>query len=258
VFRFFVVLVVTLLGLWSLYQGVRAGEKPDKALVPPAELDRLISQDVKYLQEALAKTPTDKKTLRKAKVTALMLAAYAELKTKEARGANPNDVAGLHAAALGALQALEANDPEKARRLASTILAAKGAGAAPAKVDLPKLVNTETLMRQFATVKVGGFGYEKVIEDLAEGKDDPTKEQIGEFAKMAYKVAVIGHLAAGQVPKEDEDAKKTRKSWLTFAGQMEQAAAALGRTAQAGNPAEVRAAVVRLNETCTKCHEVWR
>jgi hypothetical protein len=255
VFRFSVALIVSLVALWSLYQGVRAGEKNGKAPVPPAELDALIAQDVKHLQETLAQTTLPKKAVSKALATALMLAAYAELKASA--GAKTDAVSGLHGSALGTLKALEANDPEKARRLASTILAAKGAGATP-KADLPKLVNTEKLMRQFGSVKVGGYGYEKLIEDIAEGKDNPTKEQIGELKTVGYKAAVIGHLTVGQAPKEDEDAKKTKKSWLTFSHQMEEAAAALGRVAQAGNPAEVRTAVVRLNQTCAKCHEVWR
>jgi hypothetical protein len=250
------VMTLALFGFWSLSEGGQAGEKTGKASVPPAALDRLIAQDVKNLQETLAQTPPAKKTVRKAMATALMLAAYAELKV--AAGAKADEVSSLHAAALGALEGLDGNDVGKAQKLAATLPGAKGTGAALRKVDLPKLVNTETLMRQFGSVKVGGFGYEKVIEDLAEGQDNPTKEQIGQLGQMAYKVAVIGHLAVGQVPKEDEDEKKTRKSWLSFSQRMEEAAVALGRTAQAGNPAEVRAAVVRLNETCAKCHEVWR
>jgi hypothetical protein len=245
----FAALVATLVLFagWSLPQGGRAGEKAGQSPVPPAELDALIAQDVKVLQEALDKTPPDKKTTRKAKATALMLAAYAELKSD----------AGLHEAALAVLKGIDA-DPGKAKQLAAALPVGKGAGKSLTKVALPKLVNTETLMRQMAVVKVGGFGYEKMIEDLVEGKGDLSKEQLADVGKMAFKASVIGRLALGQTPDEDEDAKKTKKVWRSSAEQMEQAAAALGRAARAGNQGEVQAALGRLNDSCMKCHEAWR
>jgi hypothetical protein len=125
-------------------------------------------------------------------------------------------------------------------------------------VNLPKLVNTETLMRQMAGAKVGGFGYEKELEDLEDSKGDFSMDQLSRLGTMAFKSAVIAHLARGQVPAEDGDEKKTRKSWLTLSQQMEEMAGALGRAARAGNQGEVRAALGRLNDNCKKCHEIWR
>jgi hypothetical protein len=243
-----VVLALALLGAWSLHQAGRAGEKAGQPPVPATELSNLIAQDVKVLQEALAKTPLDKKTTRKAKATALMLAAYAELTGSP----------GLHTEALAALKALDDNDVTKAQQLAAKLPVGKTAGPALKKVNLSKLVNTETLMRQMGGVKVGGFGYEKELEDLGDSKGDLSKEQLSQVGRMADKTAIIALLAKGQVPDQDEDAKKTRKSWLTYSEMMEQSAAALGRAARAGNQAEVRTALGRLNDSCAKCHEIWR
>ncbi len=240
------VLALALVGVGSFLTGGRAGEKGGKTLVPPAELDKLIAQDTKVLQEALAQDKLDKKTTRKAKATAVMLAAYAELK----------GAPGLHNAAVAALKALDAGDVSKARQLAAEM--PNGKGGAAEKVNLPKLVNTETLMRQMAGAKVGGFGYEKELEDLEDSKGELPKDQLAKVGTMAYKTAVIAHLAHGQLPADEGDAKKTQKSWLTYSQHMEEAAAALGRAARAGNQSEARSALGRLNASCKSCHEIWR
>ncbi len=78
------------------------------------------------------------------------------------------------------------------------------------------------------------------------------------MGSTAHKTALIAHLARGQESAEDAAPQKTRKSWLTYSQQMEKSASALGRAARAGNQAEVRTALGRLNDSCKKCHDIWR
>jgi hypothetical protein len=248
------VLTLSLLGLWIAYESGWAGGS-GKAMVPTSELDKLIALDVKNIQDALVKTPLDKKTTRKVKALAVMLATYAEMKA--AAGGNVQDVAALHAGALRVLKEVD-DDADKARQTAAS-LTNKKAGAMLEKVALPDLVNSETLMRQMASEKVGGFGYEKALEDLADIKGDYSPEQLVQLQRMAYKAAIIGHLSVGQAPDaKDDDEKKTRKNWLMYAEQMKQLAAALGQAAQSGNQAEVHATLIRLNDNCMKCHDIFK
>jgi hypothetical protein len=256
--RFAAAAAALLLGLGVLAAGGAAQVGDGKVVLAEGERNQLIAHDTKVIQEALAKDTLDPKTTRKLKATALMVAAYAQgaLDTPRAK-----EMAALRDTALKLLQALENKNVDEAKKLAPALApaltpAAKADPGAP--VPLHKLLPLELLMRQFSGERVGGYKMEAELEELAESKEALTAAQLEKLLPLANKVVVIGRLARAYDPPKTEEAQQTRKNWERFAEQMETAAAAVATAARARQADAARAAVVRLNDTCTACHKVFR
>lgn len=235
------------LGLLLGGTGSVAGGGAGKAILPAGEFAKLVDHDVKVLKEALAKGTLDKKTTRKVRATAFMIAVYAQV---AGAGALRDD-------ALKIAKLAEEGKAQEAAALAAKLSpAAKGGKAAP--VALEKQLDFENVMHQFASPRVGGFGWEKELGDLAESKEALTAAQLQHLALLGHKIAMIGHVADAYADEKNEGGTKTKKNWLTFAEQFRHAALAVAESAKAKNDAGTKAAVEKLNTTCVKCHDVFR
>jgi hypothetical protein len=231
---------------WALADG------PGDTL-PPDVFERLVTQDAKYIQATLVKNKIDKKTARKVKATALMIAQYAQINMN---GSNAKEMATLRDTALKLLQAVESKNVAEAKKLAEALKPDIPAAAAKTdKVPLSPHLEFEYVMRQFSGERIGGFGLEKELEDLVDIKGPVAGEKQQKVIDIAHKIATIGSLAQIYPPEKDEG-KKTKKAWAVLAKQMREQALALAETARMGK--EVSIAANALSASCTRCHDVFR
>ncbi len=223
--------------------------------VPPAELTRLIEQDAKFLQDTLAKSKLDKKTGRKIKGTALMVAAYAQVGMSKD---NAPAMATLRDTALKLIKAADADDLSEAKKLAAALSASPKADAAanPAPVAFNAHLELELVMRQFSSERIGGFGMEGELETLVEMKGAAAGAQKDKVLALANKITVIADVARFYPPEKDEPKGKTKANWLGFTDSLRTQAQALADAARTGK--DIGTAADNLSKACTKCHDVFR
>ena len=77
------------------------------------------------------------------------------------------------------------------------------------------------------------------------------------LSQMAYRAASVGQVLDAFAPSPD-DGMKTKKNWVAFADQFRKAALATAEAAKARKEGEAKAALEKLNASCTKCHDVFR
>jgi hypothetical protein len=235
----------------ALLLGARAGAgggPAGKAAPPKEELAKLVAQDAQAVRDTLAKkTRLDKRTARKAKAAALMVALYA-------------DAAGLPELRANALKVLklvgEGKGKEAAELAGKLSLDAKGGAGDP--VAWEKQLPFEDVMHQFSGTGLGGFGLEKELEELREGKDALTAEQLERVTLLGYKLAQIARVADAYADERAEGGMKTKDNWLRLSVNFRKASLDLAQAARAKDQAATRTALDRLDTTCTKCHDVFR
>src|SRR5271166_808524 len=121
------------LGLWILCSaGSGAGDKGGGKLLPEADYVKLVTHDAKVIQDALAKGALDKKTGRKVKATAFMIAVYAQANMKGA-----GELAALRDDALKVVKLVEDGNVKEAAAVAAKLVPhPKGAGGKAEPVAL--------------------------------------------------------------------------------------------------------------------------
>jgi cytochrome c556 len=77
------------------------------------------------------------------------------------------------------------------------------------------------------------------------------------LTEMGYRIAAIAEVAHAK-PPEKEDAKKKKKDWMEWSGNMQKIALELASAAKAKKPAEIKKFTAELNSTCNACHGVFR
>lgn len=219
--------------------------------MPLAVVEKLVEEDAKFIQKTLAKAKLTEKNARKVKAAALLIAACAQLSQDK----SPN-LPFWRDTALKLIAAIDEGKPAALKGLSSQLGAkGKGASADLTPVPLNKQLKLEYVMRVFSSAQVGGFGIEKDLETLIETKGALSGEDKDKALTVAYKTLAIAHLAHAYLP-EQEDGKKSKKSWLEFSGHMHKAALNLATAVNAGK--DISAAADKLSSTCTKCHDVFR
>ncbi len=224
-----------------------SGEK-GKGALSKAELTRLVNHDAKAIQEALAKGTLDKKSTRKVRAAAFMIALYAQ----------GGGLTGLRDTALKVNKLVEEGNVKEAAALAAKLTPdAPGEGKGD-PVVWEKQLDLENVMHQFSSERVGGFGMEKELDDLRDVKEAFTKDQLERLALLGAKLAMIAHITAAYAEEKNEGGMKTKANWLKFGENFHSAARALAEAAGSKNEGATRAALDRLNTSCTKCHDVFR
>lgn len=233
---------------------LRATGQPGATGVAAKDLESLIAQDAKQIQEQLAKPTLDKKGQRKVKAAALMIAFYANELSKGKDKAQA--MATLRDLAVRVAEAAGAGKADEAKKLAASIKLdiAADAKAKPGALTPDKVGGFDEVMRQFSGERVGGFALEMQMEELIESKGPFDAEKI---ALLGNKIAAIGSLAHAYPPEKDEG-KKTKKAWGEFAKNMHDAALALVEAGRAKKDAEIGKLASKLSDTCVKCHDVFR
>jgi len=231
-----------------------AGGVDGKPLLPAAELTTLVKHDAKAIEDILSKGEPDKKSKRKVKAAAFMIAAYAQFNaTKE----NASQMAGIREAALSLLKEFEAGNFKEALALAKAIPGIKNGPKAGIKpLDLNKAIEFADVMHQYSSERVGGYGIEKILGDFAEEKLTPAKlEQLG---TLAYKLAAIGQVSMEFKDDKEEGGMKTVKNWVAQAEQFRKLTLELATAARAKNVAGAQAALEKVSSSCVKCHDIFR
>ena len=167
-------------------------------------------------------------------------------------------MATLRDHALKLMQAAEAGKAEEAKKLAPMIKVdvAPDSSAKAGPVALEKELDLESVMRIFSSEKQGGFGLEKVLEDLAEAKTHDAAA-MDKAVLLGLKVGMIGKAAQAYAPAGDQG-KKTKKAWQDISLEMQTNAGELAAAADAKKNADVGKLAAKLAATCVKCHDIFR
>jgi hypothetical protein len=241
-------------GLWLILSaGGHAGDKPQ---VPKADLDRLIAEDAKTIQDVLAKEAPEKKLLRRVRTATILLLAYAHGSLGK-DGSGPKEMVALRTTVLQLLKALDDNDLKAAAKLAADLPTPRGDGAAGA-INMPKVAEFADVMNFFSSERIGGYAVENLLLDLADSKEPITPEEMKKLATFGYKMAMLSRLVDEYAGEKKEGGLVNPKNWLTHSAQFRKDATALAEATQTKNDGTVRAAVLRLNATCTKCHDIFK
>jgi hypothetical protein len=244
------------LGLCSLVaagRGAAADDKeaPWKPTIPEEDLNKLVDQDVKLLQERL-NGKVDEKTARKARMAALMIAVYAQ-NAKNAGDAKK--LATLRDAAIKVAEAAKDKRFADAKKDAEGFASLKpNPDAQPGKMFVPKEFEVEDLMRPFALPSTGGQGFERRIIGLTKIPLKPPQmnKDSEELTLLGYKAAMIGLVASTHKPEKDQ------KDWESLSTDMYEGAVQFAEAAKAKDPKALKVAAVKLNNNCSSCHKKFR
>src|SRR5262245_44933077 len=244
-------------GLFALLQlAGRAGDGDVKPVVPAAAMASMVADDIKIVNEALkekdGKAPLPK-DVKRAKVAALDIALTAK--------ASKNDA--LYGQAMQVLEALAKEDGVPDARKAAAGLSKPTGG--DAKGDAIKLAlwdsdnkswDKDLAMQFFKTPRAGGLGFEKIIKDYAE--KDPPANKLNEIMAMSHKIAMLSQAIQKVGPDTTAGPGKTPEAWKKFAEILQKTALEVAAAAGSKKPAEVKAALGRMDTSCVNCHEKFK
>jgi hypothetical protein len=225
--------------------------------LPDAVFAKLVAQDAQVLKEALAKGALDKKTTRKVRATAFMIAVYAQAAMAKG-GDKAAALASLRDDALNVAKLAEQGKAAEAAALVAKLSPVGRAGGKAEPVALNKELDHENLMHQFSSERVGGYGIEKELGDMVEEKQALTPAQMERLELLAWKIAMIGQVGDSYADEKDEGGEKTKANWLMFEQHFREAALGMAAAAKGRNNAATLAAVEKLTMTCVKCHDKFR
>jgi hypothetical protein len=231
-----------------------------KPVVPTDVVRQLITDEAKSLQTAMgkAKEKTDKMATR-AQSIALMVAVYAQDEALRG-GSSAAAMAGLRDTALKLNKAINDGKMDDARKLAAEIKPA-GMSDTPAKlaaVPVHADFEIDTLMQVFKPDRGGGLEWEKKLLMLRDKRSAYTKSDYDTLVPLMYRIATIAQSTEGIPPAET--AKRKPEEWVKLAREMGDEAVTAAELARKAKPDDkmVKAAVKKLEATCTACHDKFR
>lgn len=242
--------LLALAGLDSRADDAQGGYK---LVVPAGVVTELIKDDTKVVTDALKTDKPAGKDQKRAKVSAMLLAIYAE--------ANGKDT-GLHAQALKVIDALNKEDGVAEAKAAAAKLASPGTDSAkgdPLKAvwdESQKDYDKDLVMQLFKGTRAGGLGYEKMIKELSE--KTPSAKDMAAVATLAAKTAMLTQAIERVGPSKSGGGQKTPENWRKFAGDLQKAAIETANDASKKNAAGVKAGLGRMDKACVNCHEVFK
>lgn len=254
-----------------------------KPFLPDAEATKLIDRAKGIISEEVSKPKSGKVAIRKSnkriQIQAAMIAAYA-LSAKA--GANRQELLTIADAALKLSKAATSDaNPTQLKKMAADLQN----GRANARVNLKSIKWTdyfednEDLMSPMkwktkggnglppaliANARLGGAlnGIEEKIRWLA-SKTRPAqmkrnmKKEGPELTLMADLVAVIAQVNHAFVP-EKKEGKKDPADWKQWSDDMRDEALQLAEAARKGNSDMVLKFSQKLNNTCVRCHNIYK
>jgi hypothetical protein len=103
-------------------------------------------------------------------------------------------------------------------------------------------------------------GIEAKIINL--GKHAPKPAEMSQesqaLARAGYVAAAIAMATEGKCPVERKQGEKDPEKWRGWMEDMRKSAVDFAAAAEAGRPADVKAAATRLNASCNNCHAAFR
>ena len=100
-------------------------------------------------------------------------------------------------------------------------------------------------------------GIEAKIQALDKSAPTP-KEAQGDAAALARAGYIAAAVAQAVVTKVPTDKKKQEAQWKILAGEMSKAGIDFAKAAQSKDAAKLHKAAKELNNSCIKCHDVFR
>ena len=152
--------------------------------------------------------------------------------------------------------ALKKGDKEGAEKLAKGVakMAEEGDGIADV-MHLFKL-RTKKGLGVGETKSAKNDGIEAKLREI--GRDAPVgiAKDAAALEQLGYDTAAIAVISEVMAPKDQ--GKKTRKEWVQWSQDMREQGIALAQAAKAQGAQDVKAAAVKVNNTCNACHSIWR
>ena len=103
-------------------------------------------------------------------------------------------------------------------------------------------------------------GIEKMVQNLA--KSPPSKTMLtrdnAALKRAVYMAAAIGEAVQNHSPVKAPEGKKNPADWKKWASEMRAEALELTKVIDTKDPKQVNSAASKLNDTCTRCHEVFK
>src|SRR5207249_5926389 len=112
------------------------------------------------------------------------------------------------------------------------------------------------VMQLFKTRRAGGLGFEKTINDYAE--KDPPPNKLPEIVAMAHKIAMLSQAIEQVGPDKPDGPAKTPEAWKKYAETLRKTALEVAAAANSKKPADVKAALSRMDTSCVNCHEKFK
>jgi mono/diheme cytochrome c family protein len=229
-----------------------------KTVLPAADVPKLIEAEAKIISSTLAAGIGEKKMGTKVKVSALMVAQYAQ-NGMVAEPGKAAQYAGLRDRAVQLSKAAETGNADEAKALAKTLTLTGGPATKPDALDVAKLMDLDELMQQFKPERGGGKELEKKLQFLAKRRAALTPAEVADAASVGLQSAVIGQLAERYAPDADLGSKK-KADWVKWSQDMAALSLDVAKVASAAKPDEkaVKAALKKLDDNCAKCHSVFK
>jgi hypothetical protein len=229
-----------------------------KPVVPDEMLTILITEESKSLKDALAKA-SDKKMAAKAKAAAFMIAVYSQEEVNRG-GSKAAAMAGLREIALKVAKNVGDGKLDDAKKLAADITPAGRAddAAAGRPVVVHQEFDIETLMQVFKPDRSGGLEWEKKLLTLAQKKAAYSTADYKTLVPLMYRIAAVAQPTEAFAPAPM--GKKTPDEWIKLSREMGMEALAVADLAKKPKPDDkmVKAAVKKVEATCTSCHDKYR
>lgn len=250
-----VVLFAGITWLSSSSEPMEAAEPSDDAIKAIAE------QDIKNIQELVAKGTFTKAEVKALRSNTLMLAVNAQslLGKKADQDAK---LATMRDQAMKIALVLDSGKKSEIKKLEDSAKALKwlpdtDASAKVAKIDIAKVGSfaIEELMYQYRDTKYGGLNIEADIKALAKAKK-LSADDLKKIATFADRTAIITHLSDTITPSLPSNAKKA--DWAKFNAQMKDATKELQDAARGTDGTKIIGALGKVDTSCTNCHNVFK
>jgi len=256
--RLVLLAAIALLTGFSSSKARTEDNSPWKAVLTDAEFTRLVADETKTLNAALSKSD-EKKMATKAKVAAIMIAAYAQSNMLGNTG-KAAQLAGLRDQAIKLSHSIGENKIEEAKSMAAAInpTAPGVAGAKTEAAELHKLLDLDELMTQFKPEQSGGKALEKKIKAYMQKRAALTADEIKDAIGIAYQTAIIAQFTDAMAP--DDSGEKKKSDWVKWSKEMGELGVNAAKLASAAKPDDkaVKAAFKKLDDNCAKCHAIFR
>jgi cytochrome c556 len=154
---------------------------------------------------------------------------------------------------LKAAEALEKNDAAAAK----TAIQALQKEDVDVVMDLLKLRSKGGIGVGEAKGAIKPDGVEAKIQALDKAAPSPKEAQADSaaLARAGYTTAAVADAVMNKVPM---DKKKQEAQWKGFAKEMRTASMNFAKAAQSKDGAKIQAAAKELNNSCIKCHDMFR
>lgn len=233
--------MVLALGLWLV--GLSSAADDKGSTISEGDLKKLVSKSVDDIQKALA-AGKEKKNATKARVQAVMIAAYAQ----SAEAANVRD------AAIKLAETIKGGKLDDAKKQAEELAALKPEKGKLEATPILKKTKTEIgeVMRQFSPAAIGGYGIEAQLKKMSTSKKLSEAQLSDDFVLTALQMAAIGELV-----KESPPAKNP-KEFQKLAEDMRGMCALLAEQSKSKDGVASAATLYKLTIQCNKCHDRYR